>query len=110
MTLNDKHIPEYKPSPSWNIGKPEPHEPQVVLVKRQQSPVFHGTARSGMTERTDDPLAPQAVVRTDSRRLDRLNAIKDLFIHLEYNGMDCRLTGTNPGSVFAAPEPVSRTA
>jgi polyphosphate kinase 2 (PPK2 family) len=110
MTVNDKHIPEYKPSPSRNTWKPEPHDPRVDLVKRQQSPVFYGTDCSGMTARIYVSLAPRAVVRTNSRRLARLSVIKDLFIHLEYNGRDCRLSRTNPDSVFAAPEPVSRTA
>lgn len=110
MTVNDKHMPKCKPSPSGNIWKPEPHDLPVDLVKWQQSPVAHGAAYGGMTVHTSIPLAPRALVRTDGRKLARLDVINHLFMHLEYDDMDCKLTRKNPDSVFAASGPVSTTA
>ncbi len=61
----------------------------------------YSTARNEMLARTHTPLTPWTVVRADSKKLARLNVIKDLLTHLDYEGKDHSLILPNPDIVFS---------
>lgn len=60
----------------------------------------YSQARNEMLARTHTLTAPWTLVRADSKRLTRLNLIKDLLSRLHYAGKDERLLRADPGIVF----------
>jgi len=62
------------------------------------------TARNEMFARTHSPMAPWTVVRADDKKLARLNVIKNLLTHLDYQDKDHSLTCPNPDVVFTYAE------
>ena len=60
----------------------------------------YSIARNEMFARSHSPMAPWTVVRADSKKLARLNVIKDLLTRLEYDGKDHALIRPDPDLVF----------
>jgi polyphosphate kinase 2 len=60
----------------------------------------YSTARNEMLARSHTPNAPWYIVRSDDKRLARLNVIKHLLSRLDYEGKDKRLVLPNPDIVF----------
>ena len=64
----------------------------------------YSLARNEMLARTHNPVAPWTVVRTDNKRLTRLNLIKDLLSRLHYGDKNEALIIPNPDIVFTYDE------
>ncbi|HYW92811.1 MAG TPA: polyphosphate kinase 2, partial [Gammaproteobacteria bacterium] len=60
----------------------------------------YSTARNEMFARTHTQTAPWSVVRANSKRLARLNLIRDLLTHLDYADKDHDLIRPDPDVVF----------
>ena len=60
----------------------------------------YSAARNETLARSHNPMAPWTLVRADSKRLARLNVIKDLLGRLHYGDKDDRLTRPDPRIVF----------
>ncbi len=60
----------------------------------------YSTARNEMLARTHTQMAPWTIVRADSKRLARLNVIRDLLAHLEYADKNHDLVRPDPDVVF----------
>jgi len=60
----------------------------------------YSVARNQMFAHTHHPLAPWTVVRADSKRLARVQVIKDLLCRLSYRKKDAELVTPNPDVVF----------
>ena len=60
----------------------------------------YSTARNAMFARTHTPTAPWTIVRADDKRRTRLNVIRDLLVHLDYEGKREELLITDPDVIF----------
>jgi polyphosphate kinase 2 len=60
----------------------------------------YSDARNAMLARTDNAITPWTLIHTDYKRLARLNLIRDVLLHLDYEGKDADLLVTDPEIVF----------
>lgn len=60
----------------------------------------YSVARNEMFARTHTPSTPWTVIRANDKRLARLNIIRDMLAHLEYQDKDHRLIRPSPDVVF----------
>jgi len=68
----------------------------------------YSDARDAMLLRTSTPLAPWRIIRTDDKRLARLNLIRDILSQLKYAGKKEKLVQPDPAVAFSfVPECIS---
>jgi polyphosphate kinase 2 (PPK2 family) len=60
----------------------------------------YSEARDQMLLRTHDPMAPWTVVVADHKKTARINLIRDLLSHLDYEGKDAALLAPDRDVVF----------
>ncbi|MEZ5830132.1 MAG: polyphosphate kinase 2 [Dongiaceae bacterium] len=68
----------------------------------------YSVARNEMFARTHNPVTPWTIVRGDSKRLARLNLIKDLLSRLHYGDKDTTVLRTDPKIIFPYEEEYAR--
>tara|TARA_R110002020_G_scaffold26460_38_gene85599 strand:- start:2630 stop:3430 length:801 start_codon:yes stop_codon:yes gene_type:complete len=61
----------------------------------------YSNARNEMLARTHNPISPWTIVRGDIKRQARLNLIKHMLSHLDYDGKDETVLDEDPELVFA---------
>ncbi|MFC6282149.1 MULTISPECIES: polyphosphate kinase 2 [Polaromonas] len=69
----------------------------AVAVKHWKA---YSDARDGMLQRTHTAIAPWYVIRTDNKRLARLNLIRDMLSRLHYEGKKSKLVQPDPDIAF----------
>ena len=69
----------------------------AVAVKHWKA---YSNARDDMLQRTHTAIAPWHVIRTDNKRLARLNLIRDMLSRLHYEGKNSKLVQPDPDIAF----------
>ena len=80
-------------------GKTSPID--AVAVKHWED---YSDARDEMLARTHTMVAPWTVVRTDDKRMARINLIRDLLTRLDFKGKDRKANLPDPDVVFTFSE------
>jgi polyphosphate kinase 2 len=68
----------------------------------------YSAARDDMFERTGHDAAPWRIVRTDTKKIARLELLRDLLDSFDYNGKDKKLTKPDRDVVFAWSEKTAK--
>jgi polyphosphate kinase 2 len=83
---------ERNPLKQWKISPVD-----AVAIKKWKA---YSEARDAMLLRTHTAIAPWHIVRTDNKRLARLNLIRDILSRLHYAGKNSKLVQPDPDISF----------
>ena len=89
---NRLHARRTDPLKQWKVSPID-----EKALKRWEA---YSQARDAMLARTHNPVTPWTIVRADSKRLARINLLKDLLTRLHYGEKDETALVVNPAVVF----------